>query len=627
MFSVGPRADRRPAPGAGVPAVVLALVAVLGAFALTSAPGRVRPASPPVVSWPPKVGGTAGAGVAAARAQCFGGGFTRGAGDPAAAKALMAGRLTLYWHPAAGLPRNPTWRENPSGDPNWAFQLHSLRWTDVLRREGVRTRNRAMLDRYRALLSDWVRDNPRYGSPSPYSWLDMATGLRAIEFSCAIGTFGYRPELVAALTSHGAALADRTFAPDRGNHALHVHLGLLVSGCVGSNTTWVRTARDRIVTLLRGSVDTEGVSDEGSTGYQLSNYRWYVEAQRRIRSCGLTPGPVFRRVALMPEFLAHATTPERVYEQTGDSDRTRAVPLTASPHALYAATAGRRGTPPTAVYRAYGRGYVFSRSGWGRSRPFAGELYYALRFGPSLDSQLHGHEDAGALTLNADGRRLLFDSGRYKYDASDRTRYMRSRAAHNTVDVLGAGYDRSARTTLLTTKHTTEYDLTTVRVTALTGTTWDRTVFYSRTGRYLVVDDRLVNKGDATMVQRWNLPEDGTQTVGASSMSIDGPGADLSMFWLGTPPTLSVTNGRTSPLLGWRSYEFGQAFAAPVAEATTTGSTGRFTTVLVPRRDTGLDATVTDSSVIDGAADMTVTVGARSERVHLTATDVTVTPL
>jgi hypothetical protein len=204
---------------------------------------------------------------------------------------------------------------------------------------------------------------------------------------------------------------------------------------------------------------------------------------------------------------------------------------------------------------------------------------------------------------------------------------MRSRAAHNTVDVLGAGYDRSARTTLLTAKHTTEYDLTTVRVTALTGTTWDRTVFYSRTGRYLVVDDQLVNKGDATMVQRWNLPEDGTQTVGASSMSIDGPGADLSMFWLGTPPTLSVTNGRTSPLLGWRSYEFGQAFAAPVAEATTTGSTGRFTTVLVPRRDTGLDATVTDSSVVDGAADMTVTVGARSERVHLTATDVTVTPL
>jgi hypothetical protein len=565
-------------------------------------------------------------GTAVAKAQCFGGGFTRGAGDAAAATALMAGRLSLYRHPAARLPGNPTWRENPSGDPNWGFQLHSLRWTDVLRREGVRTRNRAMLDRYRSLLSDWVRDNPRHGAPSPFSWLDMATGLRAIEFSCAIGTFGYRPELVAALTSHGAALADRTFAPERGNHALHVHLGLLVAGCVGSDTTWVRTARGRIVTLLRGSVDTEGVSEEGSTAYQLSNYRWYVEAQRRIRSCGLTSGPVFRRVALMPEFLAHATTPDGTYEQTGDSDLTEAVPLTASPHALYAATAGRRGTPPAAVYRAYRRGYVFGRSGWGRSRPFADELYYSLRFGPCLFSQLHGHEDAGALTLNAGGRRLLSDSGRYRYDSSALSRYLGSRAAHNTVDVLGARYDRLAPTTLVTARHTPAYDLTTVRVTALTGTTWTRTVLYSRTGGYLVVADAVAGRGEKTMVQRWNLPDDGTRTVGRSSVSVDGPGADLSVFWVGTPPRLSITTGQRSPLLGWRSHRYGTAFAAPVAEATLTGSTGRFTTVLLPRRGAS-PAAVTGAHVTAGRTELTVSAGGVRERVRMSVTGATITPI
>jgi hypothetical protein len=565
--------------------------------------------------------------LAAAKAQCFGGGFTKGGGDAAAAKALMAGRITLYPHAAARLPANPTWKENPFKDPNWVFQLHTLRWADVLRREGIRTKNNAMLNRHMALLSDWVKNNPRKGAPSSYSWSEMATGIRAIAFSCAIASYGYKSGLVMALNTHGGALVNPNFGAQTGNHALHARLGLLVAGCVVPNPAWVRTARSRIDSLLRGSVDAEGVIDEGSTTYALSNYGWYSDAKTRIQACRIAPGPSFARLALMPEFFAHATTPERVYDQIGDSDRTASSPITTSPHALYAATGGVKGTAPAAVYTTYQRGYVFGRSGWGTSRPFADELFYGLRFGPSLDSQMHGHEDAGALTLNADGRRLLFDSGRYKYDASDLTRYMRSRAAHNTVDVLGARYDRSAKTTLLTSKHTTGYDLTTVRVTALTGTTWDRTVFYSRTGRYLVVDDALVNKGGATMVQRWNLPENGTQTVGASSMSIDGPGADLSMFWVGAPPTLSVTSGRTSPLLGWRSYKFGQAFAAPVAEAATTGSTGRFTTILVPRPDTGLDATVTDSSVVDGSADMTVTVGARSERVHLTATEATVTPL
>ena len=585
-----------------VPALLLAAAAVLVAGVIAPSPA-------------------AGAGVATARAECFGGGFDRGSGDAAAAKELMAGRLRLGAHPATTLPRNLTWREDPFGDPNWVFQLHTLRWADVLRREGVRTHNKAMLARHRAILADWVRDNPRSRPPSPFSWSDMATGLRAIAYSCAIGSYGYQPDLVAALRSHGAVLANPRFGASRGNHALHVRLGLLVAGCVVPDPAWTRAARARIDTLLAGSVDVQGVTDEGSTAYEASNYVWYQEAERRVRACALGPGALFRRVDLMPAFLAQATAPDGTYEQIGDGDRNAAVPIAGSPAALYAATLGRRGVAPGAVYSTYRRGYVFGRSGWGRARKPSDELFYALRFGPPMAVQVHAHEDAGALTLYAYGRQLLFDAGRYKYDDSALSAYLRSRAAHDTVDVPGARYDHGAATALVTSRHTAAYDLTTVRVTALRGTTWTRTVLYSRTGQYLVVDDALVNSGDATMVQRWNLPEDGARTLRGAGLSVTGPGADLSMTWLGAAPDLSLVTAR-------RSYRYATSFPAPVVEARTTGRTGRFTTVIAPRPDASglrLVPRVTSSSVSPGAVDLTVSVGARGERVRMTATGATVT--
>ncbi|MDQ1676110.1 MAG: hypothetical protein QOC93_1254 [Actinomycetota bacterium] len=574
---------------------------------------------------------TARRAVAQAKAQCFGGGFNAMPGDAAAAKALMAGRLTLTPHKTARIPQNPTWKENPFKDRNWVFQYHALRWADVLRREGMRTKNAAMMYRHRVILADWMRDNPRGRKPYPspeYSWGDMGTGLRAVAFACAIGSYGYQTWMATALRRHGSVLVDPNFGVQYANHALHVRLGLLVAGCVGANPSWQQTAVARVDALLAKSVDAEGVSDEGSTSYHSANYTWYQEARRRVTGCGLTPGPMFGRVALMPDFLAYATGPDGTYEQIGDSDRSQAAVIEASPISVYAGTGGARGTRPE-DYKIFQRGYVFGRSGWGESRPFSDELFYSLRFGPSLAAQPHGHQDAGALTLNAHGRKLLFDGGRYKYDYSDLTKHLKSRSAHNMVDVMGAPYDRDARTELITSQHTAEYDLTTLRVTALTGTTWIRTVLYSRTGGYLVVDDDLVNGRTEEMRQRWNLPETGTTTVSGQTLSTDGAGADLSLIWVGTQARVTVTTGQRSPLLGWRGYKYGAAFAAPMAEAQLTGRTGRFTTVVVPRTDAtpATGVTVTDTQVTAGEVRLTVNVGGRSERVFLTPAEAAVTSL
>ncbi len=41
---------------------------------------------------------------------------------------IRRGRLKLGPFPIFRLPSNPTWRENPFRDVNWAFRYHTLRW-------------------------------------------------------------------------------------------------------------------------------------------------------------------------------------------------------------------------------------------------------------------------------------------------------------------------------------------------------------------------------------------------------------------------------------------------------------------------------------------------------------------
>ena len=564
-----------------------------------------------------------------ARSQCFGGYLEPSRGDAATAAALMRGRLTMPPHPEVSIPVDLDWTEDPLGDENWRFNLHTLRWTDVLRREFERTGAVALRDRQQSLLRDWIADNPRQTPPSPYSYSDMAVGVRAIVLACAIATYGPEGWLLDALRAHGTVLSDPAFGAQKGNHALHVRNGLLVAGCVLGNPDWVSSATQRIASLLSTSVDAAGVTDEGSTTYQAANYSWYSESRRRLMACGVQPSSTFDRVALMPDFLAHATTPEATYEQIGDSDRTKAVAI-AGTTLEYAATQGARGVKPTGVFNTYDRGYVFGRSGWGERRPFA-------RRDVLLAPLRTADEAAGPRALRRGGA----DPPRLRRPVVVRQRslhlrrrrrcatYMVSRAAHNTVDVPGARKISTEATPLVARQHTANLDLVTVRNTSMAGSTWTRTVLYSRTGNYLVVDDRLQSSEPVESVQRWHVPTGRTFHRTAATISTSGSGADVRFFWLGaSPPAVSTAEGRENPVLGWRSYVYGDAFPSPVIEARSFGASARYTTVIVPRGAGPVPPVkISDARVSANFVTANITLDGRTEAVRLRPTSASVTPV
>lgn len=496
------------------------------------------------------------------------------------ARGVLAGRLRLYPHPEVEIPAEPDWSEDPLGDANWRFQLHSLIWLDRLRQAGRELGDQEMLERYVTLLRSWVQHNPQDDPPSDYSWFDMAVGLRAVVLAFAVDHLGAEPWLLEAVRAHGEHLADPANYEHRGNHGLHQDLGLLVAAQILGQRSWTALARQRLLTMFEDAIDSEGVCREGCIDYQYRNYRWYQEALVRLRAAGVADvGAMAERLALMPGFLAHATSPSGKYALLGDTvdHPAAAVPGTAADWPRDATLA------PAERVRRYAAGYLFARRRWTSAESDPDNAYLTQRFGPGRSTAVHGHEDAGSVTLDAFGETLLRDSGLYAYESGDERLYFRGRSSHNVVDVPGRKYYPSAAADMVAYEADDTHVFSTVKVVALQGVVWHRSMLWLPEQSALVLDDRVRLHGPDTVLQRWQLPEGAhveTLAGGAVVQVRVQSGATLRFQQAAAPQGVRVVTGSTNPVEGWFSGEYRTRVPAPSLAFADEGDSVRFTTVI-----------------------------------------------
>ncbi|MGQ0847109.1 MAG: heparinase II/III domain-containing protein [Sporichthyaceae bacterium] len=565
-----------------------AAAAVVAASALAGVAGASEPAGADDVDTasvdPTPVGIAAATTPGRGDPQCMGDRYVARSTDAADAAALMDGRLTLTAFSSWKLPTNPNWRENPFANDVWAFDYQTLRWADVLRREGLRTGNQKMLDRYGYLWSDWIGNNGYTAERrSPFTWHPMVVGVRSIGLVCAADALDGRSWLREAMQVHAAALQD----PDeraKGNHALHQDMGLLALGCHTGRDSWRDLAVDRSTAAIPKLINSEGVAREGAMQYQALDHRWYLTLQTRLLACGLLPDPsVFTRVALMPDFIGYGTQPDGYLIPWGDTSMQKAVsvPGTVTEYAL---SKGLKGLLPPATFALFPEsGYAFSRSAWFDRESAEEQSLASVRFGPSMASQPHAHEDAGAVSFYAAGKQILWQPGLYAYGEGIRRTYVRSNEAHNVVDIAGATYDRTAESDLTHSKSTAAYDLVRVRTQALSGADWKRTVVHFKDQNLLLVDDQVNQTKNRTVTQNWHLGADRSVSTGDMKAWTSGSGSDATILWAGTDPTLKVSKGKTNPMLGWRSEKTNSLKPTPTLQAGATGKTVRLTAIVVPK--------------------------------------------
>lgn len=539
------------------------------------------------------------------------------------ADALMAGRLELSPHGVAHLPANPTWAEDPKHDRNWQFQYQTLRFTWDLFAGWSETGDKAYLDRGLFLLHDWVRDNPRTGGRSEFSWNDHATAWRTIVLACAAEIRPQTAWIRDALRVHGATLADPSFYVGHSNHALNQNRGLLAAACVLGRDDWKRLATTRLAALIAESVDVQGVTNEQALYYEWYNLSNYRRAAEELDACGIAIPAAFSRLDAMPDFLAHATMPDALYATIGDTSL-NAARVVSGTVAEYAATAGVRGPKPATTFALFDAGYAFGRTGWGESRDFEDEVAWSARFGPGI--RWHGHADHLSITMYGFGRRLIENAGIFGANGGPWRRFALSRAANNVVTVDGIAYDPSAASRLLREAGGDTFDDLALQDRGYRGVNITRRIVFSHALGWMLVDDRAAAASAATFRQLWHLEPGANPVRKGGTIRTRFDGGNLSIVQLRAVDAIHVVEGRTNPIQGWISTTLNDRQPAPTVEAIQRGRQVRYLTLLIPKPSARTVVRVTDRFLSGSTIRFTVWVGGVGERVTITAGSVSIEP-
>lgn len=492
---------------------------------------------------------------------------------------LLAGSLKLVPHRSINLGQHAHWDADPLKDDNWRFQFHCLVWVDRLRSVSISEKSNEGLELYEKLLRSWIIDNPEESPMGDYAWFDMAVGMRAIVLLMAAKHFNNSSWIVEAIKIHGHHLANPANYEGRGNHSLHQDMGLIALGQYLERKDWVKLASSRILKMLDDAIDDQGVSQEGSIDYQFRNYRWYEEAFARMKAANAEPPrEKSELLSRMTEFMAHATSPSGYYAMLGDTVYHKAPQIRDTPSDWTRDVT----LAPKEITKIYDSGYLFARASWVNYEDRSNS-YLTQRFGPGRAAAVHGHEDAGAITLDAFGERLLCDSGLFAYEAGGDRLYFRGRESHNVIDVDGRKYYPSAESPLVYYYTDSEVTQTTIKIQGLQGVVWYRTIAYFPNDDFMLVDDRVTNTLPGEIKQQWNLPqesvvrssrENGYENARTSS------GAQVRVYSLNSQPDIELTKGNSNPLSGWASDEYRVKVPAPKLAYIHEGKSVRFTNLI-----------------------------------------------
>ncbi|MER7251374.1 hypothetical protein [Kribbella sp. NPDC000426] len=339
---------------------------------------------------------------------------------------------------------NINWAANPYKNASWYMWLHSLRWLGqgiVAASNGDLT----ALTRVDTIAYDWYRDNPYSWKGNVGAWestmhrTNVLICLRqAVLSGLQVTTLpAHYAWIDTALLSHARFLTN--YWSGAWNHGTDESIALFGVGVTLNRSDYKNLAVQRLAAGITTSIDSQGSTNEQSTGYASFNYSLWGRAIAVLQNGGVDPGTTMStRRALLGKWLALATNSLGKLPQIGDTELQATYPWPGTPME-YAGSLGSKGTVPPWRIGVYTNGYVFGRTGWGTdpARGFTGESAYSIRFGPAR--AFHGHSDHTGITYTARGRDIVINGGYAAYNAGcvahvDAQSECAQRADHADVD-------------------------------------------------------------------------------------------------------------------------------------------------------------------------------------------------
>jgi hypothetical protein len=516
------------------------------------------------------------------------------------------------------------WRSNPYKKPSWYMWLHSLRWLG----NGIEAAGRGdrkVLTHVMAIIHDWVQDNPYSWKGDVGAW--EATMHRTNVLLCArqaVLTGLHVTKLPTQYAWLDKALIDHAQFmivnwSGQSNHGTDESIALFGVGCTLKRPELKALAVERLTQAITTAIDPQGSTNEQSVGYGMFNYLLWGRATTALQRCGSNPGPVIaQRRAALSEWLALATKSTGELQQVGDAVRQK--PTGAAGTALdYVASLGKHGTKPSKRVAVFDAGYVFGRTGWGETRPFAQESTYSIRYGAART--LHGHDDHMSITYSSHGRDVLIDPGHSGYQLDKWQAWSKSQAAHNVMTIPSADTSTPVATRLLQASITPTWESYSLADTPAPGVTRKRDVLVLKDPDLIITLDR----GQATSTQRyetlWHLAP-GQKVAVQSPTSAIATSRGAKTYLLQIPyqqqpakDGITVVEGQQDPVQGWYYPDIFHRQPAPVVKFNRTGNNATILSAIVPTAPT--EAVTYKTRTVAGMYFVDLTVGTRTTTIRI----------
>lgn len=526
----------------------------------------------------------------------------------------------------------------PAGEIDWSFMGEdpALEWGQdlnchsyfgILFTAYLRTSNPAYVGRIDADTRDWVLSNPypaRLNRKGPWggitifrrvmAWPPVFYGLQNVdEFSPAA-----RILMLSSIADHARHLM-LFHRRDDNNWTLGEVSMLGVIGCLWPEFRdapgWRAYSQEQVGRQLAEIVYPDGAEAELTSHYHrivTENVENYVDTFRR--SGFAIADSIVTDVMRMWSYAALTLRPDGTIPENNDSDRRdgRAKLKEASkrhdrPDWLYVATNGADGVRPRigpSVTFPWA-GHAIMRSGWDANAQWS--FFDAGPFGLA-----HPHYDKLHISIDAFGRALLVDAGRFEYANGPYRDYFMGSASHNVLLIDGAGQNKlpeRAESPMVGTDYgsTPEFDYARGVFDAgyqnvLGRAVHTRTVIYLH-DKYWVVADRLETDRARRVEALWHFaPECNVAVDGRSVASNDAGQGNLRVQPVGGIPwRVDIVKGREKPVQGWYSPVYTKKVPSPTAVYTADiPGTTTFAWVLLPARG---DVPAVDTRVVSSRAD------------------------
>lgn len=340
------------------------------------------------------------------------------------------------------------WRDRgPVADIEWAFSMNRHKFVNRLIEAWSLTGNPAYLVACDRLLGDWL-----LAEPTPPDlvhdavWRELEVGLRLcgpwpLLFFASAGRPEFRPttRLAMLVSWHEQARYLQRHHGDHANHLLMEICGLAMTAVVlpefKQSADHLRYAAEQLAPQPDAQVYPDGAQIELTSHYHLVSLAYLDLGVQLLRAGQVAvPGPLQDAVPRMWDYVAGILRPDGSLPPNNDSDECQVAPLLRQAAAQYDRPDWLQSIDGAAGSR------FFPWAGQQVSRSVAPGLdhYGFFDVGP-LGLSGHQHRDRLHLGIQAHGRDLLVDGGRYWYKWDTLRQYFLGTASHNCILVNACG--------------------------------------------------------------------------------------------------------------------------------------------------------------------------------------------